>query len=108
MPSNDVPMWMVVMFDLPVKEAVQRRAASAFRLHLLDLGFLMTQLSVYSRYSPTSAGMASAAGSIRDHLPDGGEVRIFRLSDLQWSQAQRFSNGEPADPGDAPDDFTLF
>ena len=34
-------MWMIVMFDLPVVEKAERRAAAEFRNHLLDLGFEM-------------------------------------------------------------------
>ena len=32
-------MWMVVMFDLPVMEKAERKAATQFRNGLLDLGF---------------------------------------------------------------------
>lgn len=96
------------MFDLPVKEAEQRRAASAFRLHLLDLGFLMTQLSVYVRFGPSSSGMASTVAAIKDALPHGGKVHILRISDVQWSQALRFCNGEPESGPEAPEELTLF
>lgn len=34
-------MWMVVMFDLPVMEKAERKAATQFRNGLLDLGFEM-------------------------------------------------------------------
>lgn len=34
-------MWMLVMFDLPVLEPEERRAATQFRNQLLDLGFEM-------------------------------------------------------------------
>ncbi|WP_274427686.1 CRISPR-associated endonuclease Cas2 [Alicycliphilus denitrificans] len=41
---------MVVMFDLPVVEKSERRAATGFRNALLDLGFEMSQFSVYMRF----------------------------------------------------------
>ena len=36
-------MWVVVMFDLPVVEKAERKAATDFRNSLLDLGFEMAQ-----------------------------------------------------------------
>lgn len=35
-------MWIVVMFDLPVIEREERKAATAFRNDLLDMGFEMS------------------------------------------------------------------
>ena len=32
-------MWLVVMFDLPVVEKTERKAATEFRNNLLDQGF---------------------------------------------------------------------
>ena len=48
-------MWMAVMFDLPVMSPAERKAATDFRLALLDLGFDMNQFSVYMRFC-TSQG----------------------------------------------------
>jgi CRISPR-associated protein Cas2 len=48
-------MWMVVMFDLPVVEKAERKAATAFRNTLLDQGFEMSQFSVYMRFCTSSA-----------------------------------------------------
>ena len=42
-------MWMLVMFDLPVVEKAERKAATDFRNALLDMGFEMSQFSVYLR-----------------------------------------------------------
>ena len=51
-------MWVVVMFDLPVIEKTERKAATAFRIALLDMGFSMSQFSVYMRFctSQTATG----------------------------------------------------
>ena len=40
-------MWVIVMFDLPVVEKAERKAATDFRNALLDMGFEMSQFSVY-------------------------------------------------------------
>ena len=47
-------MWMIVMFDLPVVLKEERKAATAFRNSLLDMGFEMSQFSVYARFCTLS------------------------------------------------------
>ena len=44
-------MWMMVLFDLPVTEPEERKAATGFRNFLLDQGFEMAQFSVYVRHT---------------------------------------------------------
>ena len=42
-------MWMMVLFDLPVVEPEERKAAADFRNFLKDQGYEMAQFSVYVR-----------------------------------------------------------
>ena len=42
-------MRILVFFDLPVKTKAERRRATRFRKDLIDDGYIMLQLSVYSR-----------------------------------------------------------
>ena len=42
-------MWMMVLFDLPVIEKKERKAATDFRNFLLDNGFSMVQYSIYTK-----------------------------------------------------------
>ena len=44
------PVWLMVMFDLPVKTKNERKLANRYRHVLLDLGFDRMQLSVYAKY----------------------------------------------------------
>ncbi|MDR1790596.1 MAG: CRISPR-associated endonuclease Cas2 [Propionibacteriaceae bacterium] len=98
----------MVMFDLPVKTKPQRKEATSFRLLLLDLGFVMVQLSVYTKFLPAGGGLALPVKAIRTNLPRGGMVRILTMTDHQWAQAIRFSNGEPETEDEEPDLLTLF
>ena len=43
-------MWLFVLFDLPVGTKKERKAATKFRLSLLDMGFEMSQFSVYLKF----------------------------------------------------------
>lgn len=101
-------MWCVVMFDLPVKTKLQRSQATSFRNLLLDLGFWRCQYSVYTMYCLTAGGSRVPVQKLKSALPAGGQVRIVHISDQQWAKAIRFSNGDPDERGEQPDQLTLF
>lgn len=67
-------MWMLVMFDLPVVEKAERKAATDFRKSLLDHGFEMTQFSVYLRYCTSQAQLDTYSKRVEEALPEGGKV----------------------------------
>lgn len=106
--SPDDDVWALVMFDLPVKTAPQRREATRFRKLLLDQGFLRAQYSVYVRFTPRVAGSRQVWPIIRANLPPGGEVRLLHVTDRQWATAQRFWAGEPASQPPEPQQLTIF
>lgn len=109
MPAKDSePMWCVVMFDLPVKSRIQTREANRFRNHLLDLGFCRSQLSVYVQYFPLASRIATTVKQIKSSLPEGGDVRIISVTDIQWSKAIRFSKSEPSEMENTPPQLTIF
>ena len=62
-------MWMVVMFDLPVMEKAERKAATQFRNGLLDLGFEMSQFSVYMRFCTSQAQVDTLCRAVERALP---------------------------------------
>ena len=101
-------MWCVVMFDLPVQTKPQRREATKFRKLLVEAGYSMIQFSVYGKYSPTTNGNLSTERFIKQNLPANGEVRIFHLTDSQWSSATRFRSKKIERNEEAPEQFLLF
>ena len=62
-------MWMVVMFDLPVVLKAERKAATEFRNALLDMGFEMSQFSVYMRMCTSPAQMETYCKHVESALP---------------------------------------
>lgn len=106
--DEDDAMWCLVMFDLPVKTAEQRRAANAFRNHLKDLGLLMVQLSVYCQYMPRFHMTKHTVAEIVKALPEQGQIRIVYVTDKQWSKALRFSNMVSLSREEAPAQLTIF
>ncbi len=83
-------MWMLVMFDLPVLTAQERREATRFRNHLKNLGFEMSQLSVYLRWCGSRERVKALAGQVQQGLPQGGEVRILTFTDRQYEDIISF------------------
>lgn len=84
------PVWVMVMFDLPVATKPQRRLATKYRKNLLDLGFSMIQFSVYAKYVINATGLRSMLPIIRSEIPPNGEVRVLRLTDEQWAATYRY------------------
>lgn len=101
-------VWCVVMFDLPVLTKEQRKQATKFRKMLVDLGYSMIQFSVYGKYSPSISSNMKNERFLKDHLPSGGEVRIFHLTDTQWASATRFRSQKRAENKDKPEQIMLF
>jgi CRISPR-associated protein Cas2 len=101
-------MWMVVMFDLPVVEKWERKAATDFRNTLLDLGFEMTQFSVYLRFCTSATQVDTYIKRVEAALPEGGKVNILQFTDKQYERIVSF-HGKAKQPAFiTPDQFDLF
>lgn len=101
-------MWMVVMFDLPVIEKVERKAATDFRNSLLDMGFAMSQFSVYMRFCTGQAQLDTYGKKIEAALPAGGKVNILQFTDKQYERIISFHGRTKQAMKKAPDQFDLF
>ena len=101
-------MWMTVMFDLPVVEKAERKAATEFRNALLDMGFQMSQFSVYMRFCISSAQVDTYCKRVENALPQGGKVNILQFTDKQYERIVSF-HGQAKQPANkTPDQFDLF
>ena len=86
-------MWILVMFDLPVLEKVERKAATDFRKALLDMGFEMSQLSVYMRFCTSQTQIDTYAKRVESILPAGGKVNLLQFTDKQYERILTFHRG---------------
>jgi CRISPR-associated protein Cas2 len=101
-------MWMLVMFDLPVVAKAERKAATGFRNALLDMGFEMSQFSVYIRFCTSSVQVDTYCRRVEEVLPRGGRVNILQFTDKQYERIISY-HGTAKQPGKkAPDQFNLF
>lgn len=94
-------MWMMVMFDLPVVTKRQRKIANGFRKGLTDLGFTMTQYSVYTRFCSSQNQQSSLVSAVRIRLPPQGRVNILFFTDKQFERILSYV-GQVAVPGKTP------
>lgn len=101
-------MWVAVMFDLPVVEKAERKAATDFRKTLLNLGFEMTQFSVYMRFCTSQAQVDTFRRKVEYALPEGGRVNILIFTDKQYERIISYIGKAKQPPKKSPDQFDLF
>ena len=101
-------MWLSVMFDLPVVEDDDRKAAAKFRLSLLDMGFEMAQFSVYMRFCTSQAQIDTFCKRVEKALPDGGRVSLIIFTDKQYERIISYTGRKREQSKKAPDQFHLF
>ena len=83
-------MWLFVMFDLPVVKKSERKAAAEFRSSLLEVGFEMSQFSVYLKYCASSEKADVVTNKVKQLMPPHGHVDVLKITDKQWASMQRF------------------
>jgi len=101
-------MWVTIMFDLPVVEKVERKAAMNFRNTLLDMGFEMAQFSVYMRFCTSQAQIDTYCRHVEEALPDGGKVNILIFTDKQYERIISYHGKTKKHSKKSPDQFDLF
>jgi CRISPR-associated protein Cas2 len=101
-------MWVVVMFDLPVVEKVERKAATDFRNALLDMGFEMSQFSVYMRFCSSQAQVDTYCTQVEKSLPVGGKVNVLQFTDKQYERIITYRGKTKQARKKSPDQYDLF
>lgn len=101
-------MWMMVMFDLPVVTAEERKSATEFRHFLQDEGFEMVQYSVYVRFCSGPERVQALMRRVEQALPAGGRVDILTFTDKQYENIVSFTAGRPGPSRKNPEQFELF
>ena len=81
-------MRILVMFDLPVTTAAERRAYTLFRKYLLKKGFLMLQESVYCKIAQNPVAADSVIDALRKNKPPTGLVQLLRVTEKQYAKME--------------------
>lgn len=79
-------LWVLVFFDLPVGTKKERRDATRFRNFLKDDGYMMLQLSVYTRVCRGEEAVEKHIFRVTRQLPSKGSVRALQVTDKQYGR----------------------
>lgn len=101
-------MWLVVLFDLPVRTKPERKRACEFRKTLLKDGFTMMQFSVYMRPCPSEENALTHLERVRRSLPPRGSVRVMQVTDKQFGRMLCFDGKESIPPEGMPRQLEFF
>ncbi len=101
-------MWLMVLFDLPVGTKTERKAATGFRQNLLDLGFEMSQFSVYLRMCAGREAALAYERKIERAMPPSGKVHILGITDKQYETIRNYRGRKREQPLRNPNQLALF
>lgn len=102
------PVWLLLMFDVPVKTKAQSRAATHLRNTLKDRGFSRIQFSIYAKYLTNATAAIPLQKEFQLLVPPSGSVRILKIPDRQWASMIRFEGPVEAKPEEPPEQLILF
>jgi CRISPR-associated protein Cas2 len=101
-------MWIFAIFDLPVDTKEARRHYSGFRKNLLKDGFTMLQYSVYVRHCRSLENTDVHYRRVKTFLPPDGEVRMFTITEKQFSRMQTYIGKVREQPEATPSQIEMF
>ncbi len=101
-------LWIQVLFDLPTNTKKERKAASGFRVGLLDLGFMMVQFSVYQRFCSGKEMAEKYIKKVENLVPEIGKVNILIFTDKQYENVITFNGKKNKSKPKNPDQYELF
>lgn len=81
-------MRILVMFDLPVVTAADRKEYTKFRKYLVKSGFLMMQESIYCKLSPNSTLANAMIENIKKNKPEKGLVQVLKVTEKQYAKME--------------------
>lgn len=87
-------MRLMIMFDLPMNTAEEKRNYRKFRKCLINEGFLMIQYSVYVRVCVSRKTAIFLENRIKKFLPLSGTVQSLIITEKQYND-MHFLNGHP-------------
>ena len=101
-------LWLFVFFDLPVGTQGERRAATRFRKFLKDDGYMMLQLSVYSRVCRGEEAVDKHVQRATKNLPKKGSVRALQVTDKQYARMRLLLGEATKNEKVAPNQMVLL
>ena len=101
-------MWIFVLFDLPVGTKKERKAATKFRHSLLDLGFEMSQFSVYLKFTASKEQAEALERRVEAAMPASGKVHVVQITDKQYENIRTYRGRKREPSPKNPNQLALF
>jgi CRISPR-associated protein Cas2 len=101
-------MWLFVLFDLPVGTKKERKAATKFRHALLDLGFEMSQFSVYLKFCAGKEQAEALERHVEAGMPTSGKVHLVQITDKQYENIRTYRGRKREPSPQNPNQLALF
>lgn len=97
---------IMVMYDLPVANASERKRATTFRKTLIQMGYINLQKSIYVKLLRSHTNVAYELGVLRDAAPCGGTVNAIPMSLKDFRMLETIS-GDQFDMAIFSDDIVV-
>ncbi len=81
-------MRVIVMFDLPVLTATQKKDYRLFRKHLIKTGFVMMQESIYCKLAQNGTAADKIINQLKRNKPSEGIVQLIKITEKQFSKIE--------------------
>lgn len=81
-------MRIIVMFDLPVVTASERKEYTRFRKYLIKSGYMMLQESIYCKLAQNTTAAESMIQNIRKNKPKEGLVQVLKITEKQYAKME--------------------
>ena len=81
-------MRVIVMFDLPVVTASERKEYIRFRKYLIKSGYLMMQESIYCKLAQNTTAAEAMIQNIKKNKPKEGLVQVLKITEKQYAKIE--------------------
>ena len=86
-------MRLILLFDLPMVTAQDRRAYTRFHKELIRLGFYMFQYSVYVKLAINRTVSQQIKNKVRNLKPERGFISILEVTEKQFNAMEFIIGG---------------
>lgn len=83
-------MRLLVMFDLPMDNNIEKKEYRHFRKFLIKNGFLMLQYSIYIRICTNQDMANNYMAKIEKNIPPDGAIRGLIITEKQYEKMKIF------------------
>jgi len=101
-------MWILVFFDLPTENKLERKKYVKFRDGLLQDGFGMFQFSIYVRHCSSRENAEVHVKRVKRILPEKGSVGILSITDKQFGMMELFYGKKEKEIPNVPQQLEMF